>query len=237
MKLLKTVLLLALHGGAHASLRHKATKNAVDAETTQSLVEAAKAGVVKMPGAVAKLFGRAEGAEVPAKQAQGPVEQHQDKFKAGSAPDKVDIYYLGVEGPPADFILVDTKSGAEHRIPIEAGTHITYDNSVYEHRVDAHPDSKRTLLGPASLPSGGRRLEAVGNDSGCAGCTYAEYEQQCNDCSSICLWQDQCEVGRRNLRFGVAETGCCTYDCRRRLTAEEMDALSAEQLQERRRLC
>ena len=33
---------------------------------------------------------------------------------------------------------------------------------VYEHRVDAHPDSKRTLLGPASLPSGGRRLEAVG---------------------------------------------------------------------------
>ena len=161
MKLLKTVLLLALHGGAHASLRHKATKNAVDAETTQSLVEAAKAGVVKMPGAVAKLFGRAEGAEVPAKQAQGPVEQHQDKFKAGSdAPGKVDIYYLGVAGPPADFVLVDTKSGKEHRIPIEAGTHITYDNSVYEHRVDAHPDSKRTLLGPASLPSGGRRLEA-----------------------------------------------------------------------------
>ena len=159
---MKLILLLALHRGAHASLRHKATKNAVDAETTQSLVEAAKAGVVKMPGAVAKLFGREEGAEVPAKQAQGPVEQHQDKFKAGSAPDKVDIYYLGVEGPPADFILVDTKSGAEHRIPIEAGTHITYDNSVYEHRVDAHPDSKRTLLGPASLPSGGRRLEAVG---------------------------------------------------------------------------
>ena len=63
----------------------------------------------------------------------------------------------------------DTKSGAEHVIPIEAGTHITYDNSVYEHRVDAHPDSKRTLLGPASLPSGGRRLEAVGDDSGCPG--------------------------------------------------------------------
>ena len=95
MKLLKTVLLLASHG-AHASTRHKATKNAVEAETTQRLaVEAASAGVVKMPGAVAKLFGRAEGAEVPAKQAQGPVEQHQDKFKAGEhAPGKVDIYYL-----------------------------------------------------------------------------------------------------------------------------------------------
>ena len=62
------------------------------------------------------------------------------------------------------MLLVDTKSGKEHVIPIEAGTHITYDNSVYEHRVDAHPDSKRTLLGPASLPSGGRRLEAVGRN-------------------------------------------------------------------------
>ena len=126
MKLLKTVLLLALHGGAHASLRHKATKNAVDEATTQRLAaEAASASVIKMPGAVAKLFGRAEGAEVPAKQAQGPVEQHQDKFKAGDAPGKVDIYYLGVAGPPADFVLVDTKSGKEHVIPIEAGTHIT----------------------------------------------------------------------------------------------------------------
>ena len=58
---MKLHLLLALHG-AHAS--HKVTKNAVDAETTQRLaVEAATASVVKMPGAVAKLFGRAEGAE------------------------------------------------------------------------------------------------------------------------------------------------------------------------------
>ena len=38
--LLKTVLLLALHGGAHASTRHKATKNAVDEETTRLAVEA-----------------------------------------------------------------------------------------------------------------------------------------------------------------------------------------------------
>ena len=60
-------------------------------------------------------------------------------------------------------------------------------------------------------------------------------EEQCNNCG--CEWQEQCEVSRRNLRFGVAATGCCTYDCRRRLTAEEMDALSAEERQERRRLC
>ena len=80
---MKLILLLALHGGAHASTRHKATKNAVDEATTQRLAaEAASASVIKMPGAVAKLFGREEGAEVPAKQAQGPVKQHQDRFKA-----------------------------------------------------------------------------------------------------------------------------------------------------------
>ena len=107
---MKLLLLLALHG-AHAS--HKVTKNAaVDAETTQRLaVEAATASVVKMPGAVAKLFGRAEGAEVPAKQSQGAVAQHQDKFKAGHAPGKVDIYYLGVVGPPADFVLARRDPG------------------------------------------------------------------------------------------------------------------------------
>ena len=61
MKLLTTVLLLALHG-AHAS--HKVTKRALDAETTHRLAaEAATAGVVKLPGAVAKLFGQAEGAD------------------------------------------------------------------------------------------------------------------------------------------------------------------------------
>ena len=39
---MKLILLLALHSGAHAS--HKATKNVVDAETTQRLaVEAAAA--------------------------------------------------------------------------------------------------------------------------------------------------------------------------------------------------
>ena len=149
---MKLILLLALHGGAHASTRHKATKNAVDEATTQRLAaEAASASVIKMPGAVAKLFGREEGAEVPAKQAQGPVKQHQDRFKAGSdAPGKVDIYYLGVAGPPADFVLVDTKSGAEHRIPIEAGTHITYDNAVRLRR-------RFILAAPSSFENSSRR--------------------------------------------------------------------------------
>ena len=91
---MKLILLLAL-GGAHASTRHKATKNAVDAETTQRLaIEAATAKFVTMPGAVAKLFGRPEGTEVPAKQAQGPVEQHQDKFKAGEHAPSTTSYSL-----------------------------------------------------------------------------------------------------------------------------------------------
>ena len=90
-------------------------------------------------------------------------------------------------------------------------------------------------------------LALAAGASGCP-CSSAEYEQQCTNCG--CKWQDQCEGGRRNLRFGAAETGCCTYpDCcleaeygwcnSRRLTDGEMDALSAEErlAQERRRLC
>ena len=180
-------------------------------------------------GAVAKLFGREEGAEVPAKQAQGLVEQHQDKFKAGSdAPGKVDIYYLGVAGPPANFVLVDTKSGKEHVIPIEAGTHITYDNAVYEHRVDANPDSKRTMLGPASLPSGGRRLEAVGgcSDGSCTPCcTGGEENCEVAGCGSgqFCLG---CEPGYT----GEANKPSCAEDClddRRKLRAGGRKALFA----------
>ena len=34
---MKLILLLALHGGAHASTRHKATKNAVDEATIEPL--------------------------------------------------------------------------------------------------------------------------------------------------------------------------------------------------------
>ena len=73
--------------------------------------------------------------------------------------------------------------------------------------------------------------------SGCP-CSSAEYEQQCTDCG--CEWQDQCEIGRRNLRFGAADTGCCTYPegwCDRRLTEEEMAALTEEEQEHRRLSC
>ena len=47
MKLLKTILVIAVHG---AQASHKVTTNAVEAETTQRLaVEAATAGVVNAP--------------------------------------------------------------------------------------------------------------------------------------------------------------------------------------------
>ena len=109
MKLLKTILLIAVHG---AQASHKVTTNAVEAETTHRLAaEAATAGVVKMPGAVAKLFGQAEGAEVRADQTQGAMGQHQEKFEGSPAPGKLGIYYLSVEGPPADFVLVDMDRG------------------------------------------------------------------------------------------------------------------------------
>ena len=75
-------------------------------------------------------------------------------------------------------------------------------------------------------------------------CDSAEFE--CKE-DPYCMWLETCVDRRRNLRFGAAATGCCTYPdccldptnawCTRRLTAEETDALSAEERQERRRLC
>ena len=66
-------------------------------------------------------------------------------------------------------------------------------------------------------------------------CDFAE-----DDCKEdpYCMWVDSCGGPiRRNLRFGAAETGCCTFSCSRRLTAEETAALTAEEREERRRLC
>ena len=80
-------------------------------------------------------------------------------------------------------------------------------------------------------------LALAAGASGCP-CSSAEYEQQCTDCG--CEWQDQCEIGRRNLRFGAADTGCCTYPegwCDRRLTEEEMAALTEEEQEHRRLSC
>ena len=153
---------------ATQAAQHKVTRHAVPRELTDSLAAAAStANAIKLPAAVATLFGQAAGAAAPAKVSRGPVAQHQDRFKGGDAADTVHLQYIRVSGPPAEFVLIHIESKAERRIPIEPGTHITYDNAVYGHRVDAHPNSTRVLLGPASLSPGGR-LAAVGNVPGYA---------------------------------------------------------------------
>ena len=81
-------------------------------------------------------------------------------------------------------------------------------------------------------------LALAAGASGCP-CSSNETEEQCRNTCEGCVWQEPCEgTKRRNLRFGVGETGCCTYEnlCNRRLTTEEVAALTAEE-QERRRLC
>ena len=212
-----------------AAHKHKVTRHAVARELTDSLAAAAStANVVELPAAVATLFGQAAGAAAPAKVSRGPVAQHQDRFKGGDAADTVHLQYLRVSGPPAEFVLIHIESKAERRIPIEPGTHITYDNAVYEHRVDANPDSKRTMLGPASLPSGGRRLEAVGgcSDGSCTPCcTGGEENCEVAGCGSgqFCLG---CEPGYT----GVDNKPSCAEDCvadRRKLRAGGRKALFA----------
>ena len=81
-------------------------------------------------------------------------------------------------------------------------------------------------------------LALAAGTSGCP-CTTNETPEQCANTCEGCVWVDSCGIRRRNLRFGAAETGCCVPLCgpARRLTAEEMAALSPEQLEARRRLC
>ena len=87
-------------------------------------------------------------------------------------------------------------------------------------------------------------LALAAGASGCP-CSSTFGKEECEDC--LCEWQDQCEGGRRNLRFGAADTGCCTYPdccldptnvwCDRRLTEEEMAALTEEEQEHRRLSC
>ena len=116
------------------------------------LAEASTASVVKMPEAVASLFDSEAGEECPVKAAVGPEATHQDNFGTGIEANTVNIFYLGIAGPPSTFVLIDIKSGEEHRYVIEQGMHLTYDNSAYTHAIEADADSKRTMLGPVSFP-------------------------------------------------------------------------------------
>ena len=92
------------------------------------------------------------------------------------------------------------------------------------------------ILALAAGASGCRRLTINGI---LAPCSSNENEEQCSNTCGPCVWVDSCPDRRRNLRFGAAETGCCVPLCgpARRLTAEEMAALSPEQREAHRRLC
>ena len=79
-------------------------------------------------------------------------------------------------------------------------------------------------------------LALAAGTSGCP-CTTNETPEQCANTCEGCVWVDSCGIRRRNLRFGAAETGCCTYSRDRRLTAEETTALTAEEQEHRRLFC
>ena len=79
-------------------------------------------------------------------------------------------------------------------------------------------------------------LALAAGASGCP-CTTNETPEQCANTCEGCVWVDSCGIRRRNLRFGAAETGCCTYSCDRRLTAEETTALTEEEQEHRRLVC
>ena len=79
-------------------------------------------------------------------------------------------------------------------------------------------------------------LALAAGASGCP-CSSNETEEQCRNTCEGCVWQEPCDAPtRRNLRFGTAAPGCCTYECRR-LTAEEIAALTVEEQEHRRLSC
>ena len=76
---------------ATQAAQHKVTRHAVPRELTDSLAAAAStANAIKLPAAVATLFGQAAGAAAPAKVSRGPMAQHQDRFKGGDEAEKGD---------------------------------------------------------------------------------------------------------------------------------------------------
>ena len=90
------------------------------------------------------------------------------------------------------------------------------------------------ILALAAGASGCRRLTINGILDPCSS---NENEEQCANTCGPCVWVDSCPDRRRNLRFGAAETGCCTLSCDRRLTAEETEALTEEEQEHRRLFC
>ena len=58
------------------------------------------------------------------------------------------VVYLEGEG---DFVLTDTATGAEHRVPIEPGKLISWPNAGFMHRVEGSSSIRRRMLGPVTF--------------------------------------------------------------------------------------
>lgn len=125
----------------------------------------------------------ASGAEVmvPTYEMAGDHPEHQDRVVAGPdrgalARGRVGLVYLEGDG---DFVLKDTATGAEQRVPIEPGTFVSWPNARFSHRVEgASPSVWRRMLGPMAVDAASNALVAVGTFStlcaqglGCDNCT------------------------------------------------------------------
>jgi hypothetical protein len=209
---MKLLVLLASFSSAAANF--KISRGALSdhqAALIRAQIEAG-AAVILSDGTLGKYFGGVEdGHAIPAKLARGSVMEHQDKHADGApVEDEVNILYAGVGGQPT-FTLRDLRSGKEHAILLEAGTHISYENKFYTHRLDGLEKWERALLGPASLRDG--VLQAVGGEGWCDGpysFTPAEETYPGSDSEGYnCDVPDGVPYGQRVSFNGGPVSPCC----------------------------
>ena len=102
---------------------------------------------------------------LPITEVVGDHAEHQDVHvsgagKGGLADGNVGVVYLEGDG---DFVLTDTATGAEHRVPIEPGKLISWPNAGFLHRVEgASPRIRRHMLGPVAFDAASNGLVGVG---------------------------------------------------------------------------
>ena len=110
----------------------------------------------------------AEAVVLPTFESFGDHREHQDQYPSGPrsgqvVDGRVGLLYLEGDG---DFVLTETATGAEHRVPIAPGKLISWPNAAFTHRVEgATPCLKRRSLGPMTFDaSSASGLAAVGID-------------------------------------------------------------------------
>ncbi len=114
-------------------------------------------------GAAAPKGGEGE-TLVPVTEALGDHREHQDQHVSGPnagevADGNVGVVYLQGDG---DFVLTDTTTGAEHRVPIVPGKLISWPNAGFMHRVEGASRAPRRMVGPLMFDAASESLVAVG---------------------------------------------------------------------------